>query len=279
MVPFTDIGGTTHEANIECLFGLGITQGTSATTYGPGDPLTASQISRFLYRTYQTAGGDQCAGTDGSERDRAAECLVGLRVAPTTGEATSAAAVDPCSDGRVRDRALAQPHGQGPTTSTATTTFHCHHDHDRPPPPRTQPPVDPDIDHDETSISQHEDARERELLPPVMMPKVTIKLTSSPNCSVYVHTMYWRNTLDYDATPDDNINNDYADPAPPMRLGIYIRDTNGDDLTEVTQIPLEGRAKQTLLLPSKHGTEFDGPIQTIYNDANDRNQRNNRYQT
>ena len=93
VVPFTDIGGNTHEANIECLFGLGITQGTSATTYGPGDPLTASQISRFLYRTYQKAGGNQCAGTDGSERDRAAECLVGLRVAPTTGEATSATPV------------------------------------------------------------------------------------------------------------------------------------------------------------------------------------------
>ncbi len=93
VVPFTDTGGSTHGANIECLFGLGITQGTSATTYGPGDPLKASQISRFLYRTYQKAGGDQCAGAGGSELDRAAECLVGLRVAPTTGEATSAAAV------------------------------------------------------------------------------------------------------------------------------------------------------------------------------------------
>ena len=93
VVPFTDTAGTTHEANIECLFGLGITQGTSATTYSPQAPLKASQVSRFLYRSYQKAGGDQCAGTDGSELDRAAECLVGLRVAPTTGEATSAAAV------------------------------------------------------------------------------------------------------------------------------------------------------------------------------------------
>ena len=48
VVPFTDTAGTTHEANIECLFGLGITQGTSATTYGPQVPLKASHISRFL---------------------------------------------------------------------------------------------------------------------------------------------------------------------------------------------------------------------------------------
>ena len=92
-VPFTDTAGTTHEANIECLFGLGITQGTSATTYGPQDPLKASQIARFLYRTYGKAGGDQCAGTATSELVRASECLFSLRVVPSTGEATSATPV------------------------------------------------------------------------------------------------------------------------------------------------------------------------------------------
>ena len=91
--PFTDTEGNIHKADIDCLYGLGITQGTSATTYSPKDRLEASQISRFLYRTYQKAGGDQCAGTAGSELDRAAECLVGLRVAPTTDEATSATPV------------------------------------------------------------------------------------------------------------------------------------------------------------------------------------------
>ena len=89
VVPFTDTAGTTHEANIECLFGLGITQGTSATTYGPQDPLKASQISRFLYRTYQKAGGDQCQTTAGSELARASECLFNLRVVPSTAEATA----------------------------------------------------------------------------------------------------------------------------------------------------------------------------------------------
>ena len=130
VVPFTDTGGTTHEANIECLFGLGITQGTSATTYGPGDPLKASQISRFLYRTYQTAGGDQCAGTGGSELNRAAECLVGLRVAPTTGEATSAAAVTRAQMGvyviglwhNLTGRGLPPVPPQLPSTTSTTTT-------------------------------------------------------------------------------------------------------------------------------------------------------------
>ena len=43
--PFVDISGTTHEKDINCLYDLGITKGTSATTYGPTDPLKASQIS------------------------------------------------------------------------------------------------------------------------------------------------------------------------------------------------------------------------------------------
>ena len=139
VVPFTDTAGTTHEANIECLFGLGITQGTSATTYSPQDPLTASQITRFLYRTYEKAGGDQCPGADGSELDRAAECLVGLRVAPTTGEATSAAAVTRAQMGvyviglwhNLTDKGLPPVPPQLPSTTTTTTTT------------TTQPPVEP----------------------------------------------------------------------------------------------------------------------------------------
>lgn len=126
------------------------------------------------------------------------------------------------------------------------------------------------------SITQQEDAKERELLPPVIMPEVKIKLTSAPNCSIYVHTLAWRNTLDYDKTPNDNVNDDYADVNPLLRLGIYIRDIDedgvaSDDLTPVTQIPLDGKAKQKLLLPSKHS--WDDFIQEIYNDARDTDQR------
>ena len=93
--PFTDTAGTTHEANINCLYGLGITQGTTATTYSPGDPLKASQISRFLFRTYRKAptNNDQCPAGTKSELDEAVKCLLGLRVAPTEAEATSIAPV------------------------------------------------------------------------------------------------------------------------------------------------------------------------------------------
>ena len=93
VIPFTDVAGSTHATNIECLFGLGITTGTGPDTYGPRDPLKATQISRFLYRVYQNAGGDMCPGADGAELDRATECLLQLRVVPTTAEATSTGAV------------------------------------------------------------------------------------------------------------------------------------------------------------------------------------------
>ncbi len=93
VVPFTDTAGTTHEANIECLFGLGITQGTSATTYGPQDPLKASQISRFLFRTYVKAGGDECNTSEGSELERTMWCLLALQVVPSEAEGTTATPV------------------------------------------------------------------------------------------------------------------------------------------------------------------------------------------
>ena len=128
--PFTDTPGTTHEANIDCLFRLGITQGTSATTYSPQDPLTASQITRFLYRTYQTAGGDQCTETDGSQLDQVAECLVDLKVAPTTAEATSTTPVTRAQMGvymiglwhNLTNKGLPPTPPQLPTTTTTTTT-------------------------------------------------------------------------------------------------------------------------------------------------------------
>ena len=96
--PFTDVvAGSTHEANIGCLYGLGITKGVSATAYGPGDALKASQITRFLFRLYSksvpAADGACPEGGSGSELDLAAACLVGLNVTPTDAEAVSPDAV------------------------------------------------------------------------------------------------------------------------------------------------------------------------------------------
>ena len=89
--PFTDIAGTTHQENIECLYALGITKGTTDTLFGPVDKLKASQISRFLLRTYESA--DRTCPQGSNELDRAAACLVSLNVVPAEDEARSATPV------------------------------------------------------------------------------------------------------------------------------------------------------------------------------------------
>jgi hypothetical protein len=50
--PFTDIAGTTFEADIEWLFAEGITRGCTATTYCPDDPVTRGQMASFLVRMF-----------------------------------------------------------------------------------------------------------------------------------------------------------------------------------------------------------------------------------
>ena len=83
--PFTDIAaGGTHSANIECLYNLGITAGVTPTTYGPQQPLRASQISRFLLRLYRETGNicPDTADIELSELEEAVSCLAGLRVLP-----------------------------------------------------------------------------------------------------------------------------------------------------------------------------------------------------
>ena len=89
--PFTDIGGGVHAGNIVCLYNLGITKGKTATTYEPQGPLTASQISRFLFRTYERA--DRSCADEASELDEAVACLQTLRVIPSAEEGRSDEAV------------------------------------------------------------------------------------------------------------------------------------------------------------------------------------------
>ena len=90
--PFTDVpAGGVHAANIACVYNLGITKGKTATTYEPEGDLTASQISRFLFRLYEKAG-NTCDSRD-SELDEAVDCLLGLRVVPSRDEATSSSTV------------------------------------------------------------------------------------------------------------------------------------------------------------------------------------------
>ena len=53
--PFVDISGSFAEADIACIFSLGITTGTSSTTYSPVAPVTRDQMASFLARFWKRA--------------------------------------------------------------------------------------------------------------------------------------------------------------------------------------------------------------------------------
>jgi S-layer family protein len=56
--PFTDVSSASFaEADISCIFSLGITTGTSATRYSPGANVTREQMAAFLARTYRLQKG------------------------------------------------------------------------------------------------------------------------------------------------------------------------------------------------------------------------------
>jgi len=89
--PFADVVTTnTHAANIACLYHLGITKGVSDTEFAPRNRVTASQVSRFLLRTYKRHGS---CPERASELDEAVECLVSLHVLPTEDEGRSSVPV------------------------------------------------------------------------------------------------------------------------------------------------------------------------------------------
>ena len=56
--PFSDVSPTSFaEADIACIFNLGITTGTSPTSYSPGANVTREQMAAFLARTYRLEKG------------------------------------------------------------------------------------------------------------------------------------------------------------------------------------------------------------------------------
>jgi hypothetical protein len=57
--PFTDVPDTSFaELDVACLYGLGITTGTTATTYSPDDYVTREQMASFLARFYRAGRRD-----------------------------------------------------------------------------------------------------------------------------------------------------------------------------------------------------------------------------
>ena len=59
--PFTDVPSTLKGSSaIGCIKALGVTTGTSATTYSPHDSVTREQMAAFLGRLYRTVTGKAC---------------------------------------------------------------------------------------------------------------------------------------------------------------------------------------------------------------------------
>ena len=59
---FGDVAASSYAAaDVECLRVLGVTNGTSATTYSPGAVVTREQMAAFLGRLYREITGEACA--------------------------------------------------------------------------------------------------------------------------------------------------------------------------------------------------------------------------
>ena len=58
-VPLTSFGYD----SVGCIFALGITRGTSATTYSPNDFVTREQMAAFVERFYEMITGKECTGS------------------------------------------------------------------------------------------------------------------------------------------------------------------------------------------------------------------------
>ena len=52
-IPFTDLGGTSHSADIAAIAVAGITTGCGGTNYCPFNPVTRAQMASFLTRAFQ----------------------------------------------------------------------------------------------------------------------------------------------------------------------------------------------------------------------------------
>ena len=85
---FTDVDGSFAKADIACIYALGVTKGTTDTTYGPSQDLDTAAVTRFVARLLNKASPGACA-LAGAELAQAAACLTRLNIAPNTSEATS----------------------------------------------------------------------------------------------------------------------------------------------------------------------------------------------
>jgi len=95
--PFIDVDPSSYAVDdIDCIYGLGITMGTSDITYSPNEYVTREQVAAFVARTYRAMTGASCSGgaspfTDVDSESYAAGdigCLHGLGVVKGTSSTT-----------------------------------------------------------------------------------------------------------------------------------------------------------------------------------------------
>ncbi|MEQ8841672.1 MAG: S-layer homology domain-containing protein [Acidimicrobiales bacterium] len=96
--PFSDVPDTSFAADgVRCLYNLGVTTGTTGTTYSPSDDVTREQMAAFLARMYKAMTGDDAP----------------IVTHPFTDISPTSFAKD----------SIAQIYGLGITTGTSATTY------------------------------------------------------------------------------------------------------------------------------------------------------------
>ena len=97
VVPFEDVAAdSVHRSSIVCLYALGVTVGTSPSTYSPDQHLTRAQVATMLVRIWQASGRECPSDTDMPFEDVAADsvhrssivCLYALGITAGTSPTT-----------------------------------------------------------------------------------------------------------------------------------------------------------------------------------------------
>ncbi len=94
--PFTDVAATSFaDDDIACIYNLGVTTGTSATTYSPDRDVTREEMAAFLARLYRVVTGKSCDTTPTPFTDVPASpfasdivCIYNLRLTTGTSDDT-----------------------------------------------------------------------------------------------------------------------------------------------------------------------------------------------
>lgn len=101
--PFEDIEGSAHEANIECMFAYGLTEGRADGGYGPRIEVARDQMASFVVRFIEDATGQDLPEGDPDEFDDA-DTIRPPHV-DNVGKLVEAGVVQGFTDGTYRPRA------------------------------------------------------------------------------------------------------------------------------------------------------------------------------